>query len=67
MTAELLAFSKAAGNDLSTPMPAYGFAGLKPAGRWPLAGIDRPPSAMWRSLSAIAHCPCAEGRVPTGD
>ena len=34
MTAEFLAFSKAAGNDLSTPVPQYGFAGLKPGDRW---------------------------------
>lgn len=34
MTAEFLAFSKRAGNDLSTPMPQYGFAGLKPGDRW---------------------------------
>jgi uncharacterized protein len=34
LTAEFLAFSKAQGNDLSTPMPQYGFAGLKPGDRW---------------------------------
>ncbi|HZT51262.1 MAG TPA: DUF2237 domain-containing protein [Stellaceae bacterium] len=34
MTAEFLAFSKARGNDLSTPMPEYGFPGLKPGDRW---------------------------------
>ena len=34
MTAEFLAFSKAQGNDLSTPMPAVGFPGLKPGDRW---------------------------------
>ena len=34
MTAEFLAFSRAAGNDLSTPMPQYGFKGLKPGDRW---------------------------------
>ena len=34
MTAEFLAFSKASGNDLSTPMPQYGFQGLKPGDRW---------------------------------
>ena len=34
MTAEFLAYSKAAGNDLSTPMPEYGFSGLKPGDRW---------------------------------
>ena len=33
-TAEFLAFSKRAGNDLSTPMPDYGFPGLKPGDRW---------------------------------
>jgi uncharacterized protein (DUF2237 family) len=34
MTAEFLAFSKQAGNDLSTPRPEFGFAGLKPGDRW---------------------------------
>ena len=34
MTAEFLAYSNQAGNDLSTPMPQYGFAGLKPGNRW---------------------------------
>ena len=34
MTAEFLAFSKARGNDLSTPRPEYDFAGLKPGDRW---------------------------------
>ena len=34
LTEEFLIFSKKAGNDLSTPMPAYGFPGLKPGDRW---------------------------------
>jgi uncharacterized protein len=34
MTAEFLAFSKSRGNDLSTPRPEYGFAGLQPGDRW---------------------------------
>jgi len=34
MTDAFLAFSKAAGNDLSTPRPEFGFAGLKPGDRW---------------------------------
>jgi len=38
MTAEFLAYSKAQGNDLSTPHPEYGFAGLKPGDRWCLCG-----------------------------
>lgn len=33
-TAEFLAFSKEKGNDLSTPMPLAGFAGLQPGDRW---------------------------------
>ena len=34
MTAEFLQFSRAAGNDLSTPIPEYGFPGLQPGNRW---------------------------------
>lgn len=34
MTAEFLALSKYLGNDLSTPRPEYGFAGLKPGDHW---------------------------------
>jgi len=34
VTAEFLEFSKSAGNDLSTPMPAYGFNGLQPGDCW---------------------------------
>ncbi|MEI9988391.1 MAG: DUF2237 domain-containing protein [Aliidongia sp.] len=34
LTAEFLAFSKARGNDLSTPVPEWGFPGLNPGDRW---------------------------------
>ena len=34
MTAEFLALSKYLGNDLSTPRPEFGFAGLKPGDQW---------------------------------
>jgi uncharacterized protein (DUF2237 family) len=34
MTGEFLEFSRAQGNDLSTPQPAVGFPGLKPGDRW---------------------------------
>lgn len=40
VTAEFLAFSKARGNDLSTPRP--GFAGLRPGDRWCLC------AARWK-------------------
>ena len=34
VTEEFLAFSLRAGNDLSTPRPEWGFAGLRPGDRW---------------------------------
>lgn len=34
MTAEFLAYTKAQGNDLSTPVPAYRFPGLQAGDRW---------------------------------
>lgn len=34
MTTEFLALSKYLGNDLSTPRPEFGFAGLKPGDHW---------------------------------
>ena len=34
MTGEFLRFSQAAGNDLSTPVPEFGFPGLKAGDRW---------------------------------
>src|SRR5579864_3177959 len=57
MTAEFLAFSRAAGNDLSTPMPEYGFPGLKPGDRWCLCAprwkealeADRAPRVVLRA------------------
>ncbi len=34
MTDEFLAFSKARGNDLTTPVPEYSFPGLRAGDRW---------------------------------
>lgn len=34
VTAEFLAHQQAIGNDLSTPVPHYGFPGLRPGDRW---------------------------------
>lgn len=34
MTSAFLEFSKSHGNDLSTPVPEFGFSGLKPGDRW---------------------------------
>lgn len=34
LTGDFLDFSRARGNDLSTPRPEFGFAGLQPGDRW---------------------------------
>jgi hypothetical protein len=34
MTTEFLTFSRSRGNDLSTPVPEYGFAGLQAGDQW---------------------------------
>ncbi len=34
MTEEFLEFTKSKGNDLSSPIPAYQFPGLKPGDKW---------------------------------
>lgn len=34
MTESFLTYSKAQGNDLSTPVPAFGFPGLQPGDHW---------------------------------
>lgn len=51
MTADFLAFSKAAGNDLSTPMPQYGFDGLQPGDRWCLC------AARWLEAYEAGQAP----------
>lgn len=42
LTDEFLAYSKSVGNDLSTPIPSYGFPGLKAGDRWCLC------AARWK-------------------
>jgi uncharacterized protein (DUF2237 family) len=51
MTTEFLAFSRAAGNDLSTPLPDYGFPGLKPGDRWCLC------AARWKEALDAGQAP----------
>jgi len=40
VTAEFLAHQQQIGNDLSTPMPAYGFPGLVPGDRWCVTAVN---------------------------
>ena len=51
MTAEFLAFSRARGNDLSTPRPAFGFPGLSPGDRWCLC------AARWKEAHEAGAAP----------
>ena len=49
---QFLAVSRQLGNDLSTPMPQYGFPGLKPGDRWCVC------AARWlQAYQAGAACP----------
>jgi uncharacterized protein (DUF2237 family) len=50
-TAEFLEFSKARGNDLSTPLPESGFPGLKPGDRWCLC------APRWREALDAGRAP----------
>jgi len=70
MTAEFLAFSKSAGNDLSTPMRQFGFRGLKPGDRWCLCAprwkeafeAGQAPRVVLRATheGALAYCSLAD-------
>jgi hypothetical protein len=48
---EFLAFSKSRGNDLSTPVPEFGFAGLKPGDQWCLC------AGRWREALDAGMAP----------
>jgi hypothetical protein len=51
VTAAFLAFSKTVGNDLSTPRPEFGFAGLEPGDRWCLC------AARWQEALEAGAAP----------
>jgi len=69
-TAEFLEFSKARGNDLSTPIPAYSFPGVKPGDRWCLCAprwqealeAGRAPRVVLRATheGALQYCSLAD-------
>jgi len=70
MTAEFLAFSASVGNDLSTPMPQYGFPGLHDGDQWCLCAsrwqeafeAGRAPRVVLASthVSALEFCDLAD-------
>jgi uncharacterized protein (DUF2237 family) len=51
VTADFLAFSQTRGNDLLTPVPDYGFPGLKPGDRWCLC------AARWEEARRAGMAP----------
>ncbi len=51
MTAAFLAFSAARGNDLGTPRPEFGFAGLRPGDLWCLC------APRWQEALAAGAAP----------
>lgn len=63
LTAEFLEFSKARGNDLSTPRPEFDFPGLQAGERWCLC------AARWREALLAGKAPrvvlnsCNEGAL----
>jgi uncharacterized protein (DUF2237 family) len=70
MTAAFLEFSKSRGNDLSTPMPQFGFPGLRPGDRWCLCAprwrealeVGCAPRVVLRATheGALEHCSLAD-------
>jgi uncharacterized protein (DUF2237 family) len=70
MTSEFLDFSKSRGNDLSTPVPGFGFPGLKPGDRWCLCEprwqeafeANQPPRVALRATheAALTYCALAD-------
>jgi uncharacterized protein (DUF2237 family) len=67
MTEEFLEFAKLNGNDLVTPIPEYGFPGLKPGDQWCvcalwwneayLAGVAPPVVLESTNYGALDHTP----------
>ena len=70
MTSAFLEFSKSRGNDLSTPVPEFGFPGLKAGDRWCLCAprwqeafeAGQAPRVVLRATheGALAYCSLAD-------
>lgn len=76
-TEEFLEFSKARGNDLSTPRPEYGFPGLKEGDKWCLCvsrwkealDFDVAPQVYLRSthISSLEHVNLSDLKAHAAD
>ncbi len=69
VTAEFLEHQRMVGNDLVTPLPQYGFPGLRPGDRWGVcadrwlqsydAGVKAPVVLAATNEAALEHVPLA--------
>ena len=67
LTEEFLEHQRRLGNDLVTPMPEYGFAGLSPGDRWAVCatrwfqsyadGVKAPVVLRATNIAALDHVP----------
>ncbi len=77
MTAGFLEFSRTVGNDLTTPVPEFGFPGLRPGDRWCLcaerwkealeAGVAPPVVLAATHVSALEFCDLEDLRTHAVD
>ena len=57
VTEAFLSFTKARGNDLQTPIPAYGFPGLRPGDGWCLCAL------RWKEAHEAGVAPKIKARA----
>ena len=62
VTEEFLQYSRFVGNDLSTPVPEFGFPGLKPGDRWCLCA-PRWMEAYERNMAPKVFLTCTHRRA----
>lgn len=77
VTDEFLDFSRSRGNDLTTPMPGFGFPGLKAGDRWCLCAprwqeafsAGRAPRVLLKAThaGALQHCGLADLKTLAAD
>ena len=77
LTDEFLSFSKSRGNDLTTPMPDFGFPGLSPGDRWCLCAprwqealtAGKAPRVVLKATheGALIHCRLADLKAHAAD
>jgi uncharacterized protein (DUF2237 family) len=67
MTEAFLAFTRAQGNDLSTPRPEWGFPGLEPGDRWCLCAARWQEALEAEVAPPVVLAATAEGALEVID